>query len=249
MLDKIIESEIENFKAGYEPFVRKVPESIELSRYIDHTLLKSDATVEMIKKLCEEAIQYDFWSVCLNSGYLPLAQKFLEGKKVKKTVVVGFPLGQMASQVKRTETLWSLKMGADEFDMVMNIGLLKSREYQSVFDDIAGVIESAMGKVVKVIIETCLLSETEKIAACVISREAGADFVKTSTGFSTGGATVDDVSLMKYVVDGRCKVKASGGIKTRQDALKMIEAGADRIGTSSGIKIVKRESEENQGGY
>ncbi|HAY98284.1 MAG TPA: deoxyribose-phosphate aldolase, partial [Mesotoga sp.] len=162
---------------------------------------------------------------------------------------VGFPLGQMSSEAKVFEASWASDNGADEFDMVINVGLLKAGEYETVFDDIVKVVESAHGEPVKVILETCLLTVEEKIAGCVISREAGSAFVKTSTGFSSGGATIEDVSLMKFVVGDKCRVKASGGVKSREDALKMIVAGANRIGTSSGIKIVTGESNDNRGGY
>lgn len=248
MIERIVLSEINRFKDCYVATKRELPEALTISKYIDHTLLKADATPEMISKLCSEAREYMFWSVCVNSSYLTLVNTLLENTDVKKTVVVGFPLGQMATDVKAAEAAWAVANGADEIDMVINVGLLKAREYQLVFDDVSKVVESAEGRVVKVIIETCLLSTDEKIAACAISREAGASFVKTSTGFSTGGATEEDVALMKFVVGDFCKVKASGGVKTRDDAINMIVIGADRIGTSSGINIVTGE-EEIKGGY
>lgn len=249
MIEKIIESEMTRYRESYAPIVREVNEDIELAGYIDHTLLKADATPEMIVRLCQEAREFNFWSVCVNTGYLSLVSKALEGSPVKKTVVVGFPLGQMATMTKGAETVWALENGADEFDMVINVGLLKAREYQKVYEDISEVVESAEGKIVKVILENCLLTEEEKVAACAISREAGAAFVKTSTGFSTGGATIEDVSLMKFVVGDRCRVKASGGVRTREDTIAMIRAGADRIGTSSGIKIVTGGIARDKGGY
>ncbi|PIJ62097.1 deoxyribose-phosphate aldolase [Mesotoga sp. H07pep.5.4] len=249
MLKGTIEREVRRYKEEYSPIKRELPENLNIAKFVDHTLLKADATPKMVEKLCEEAIRFEFWSVCVNTGYLPLVNRSLSGSTIRKTVVIGFPLGQMSREVKGFETSWACDNGADEFDMVINVGLLKSGEYESVFDDIAKVVESARGKTVKVIIETSLLSEEEKIVACVISREAGAAFVKTSTGFSGGGATVDDVSLMKFVVGDACKVKASGGVKSREEALAMISAGASRIGTSSGINIVSDESKENRGGY
>lgn len=249
MIKESVRNEIRRYKEEYSPVVRELPDKLNVSRFIDHTLLKADATPEMVRKLCEEAMRYEFWSVCVNSGYIPLASKLLAESDVKKTVVVGFPLGQMSSEAKVFEASWASDNGADEFDMVINVGLLKAGEYETVFDDIVKVVESAHGKPVKVILETCLLTVEEKIAGCVISREAGSAFVKTSTGFSSGGATIEDVSLMKFVVGDKCRVKASGGVKSREDALKMIVAGANRIGTSSGIKIVTGESNDNWGGY
>lgn len=249
MLGALIESEVRRYKEEYSPIRRELPEKLNIAKFIDHTLLKADATPEMIKKLCDEAINYEFWSVCVNSGYLPIVNESLVGSNVKKAVVIGFPLGQASKEAKAFEASWAVDNGADELDMVMNVGLLKAGEYESVFDDMVKVVESARGKPVKVIIETSLLNEEEKVAACVIARQSGAAFVKTSTGFSTGGATTNDVSLMKFVVGDTCRVKASGGVKSREDALEMIVAGANRIGTSSGIKIISGESEDNQGGY
>jgi len=226
---------------NYEPINRKLPEKLDLARYIDHTLLKPDATPEMIKTLCTEARENNFFSVCVNTCYLPLATELLEGTNVARAVVIGFPLGAVSTDVKVYETEWSLKHGADEFDMVINIGYLKAGLYDLVFEDIEKVVRAAKDKIVKVIIETALLTDEEKIAACVIAKEAGAAFVKTSTGFSSGGATVEDVSLMKFVVGDEVKVKASGGVRTREDMIRMMIAGADRIGTSSGMKIIGKK--------
>ncbi|OAA29726.1 deoxyribose-phosphate aldolase [Kosmotoga arenicorallina S304] len=237
-LNRKITDEIRRFKEEYHFQEREILENIDLSKYIDHTLLKPEATPNMVKELCEEAIEHSFFSVCVNSAFLPLVNDMLKGSEVKRAVVIGFPLGAVSTDVKVFETKWCLAQGVDEFDMVINVGYLKAGLYQEVYDDIKAVVEASKGKTVKVIIETALLTDEEKIAACVIAKEAGAQFVKTSTGFSKAGATVEDVSLMKFVVGEKMKVKASGGVRTREMALAMIKAGADRIGTSSGIKIV-----------
>lgn len=213
---------------------------MKLNKYIDHTLLKADATKNEIKKLCEEAKKYDFYSVCVNGAYARYVTELLQGTEVKTCVVVGFPLGAMDTKVKAFETKNAIENGASEIDMVINIGALKDKDYDYIYNDIKEVIKATEDKaIVKVIIENSLLTDEEKIKACEIAVNAGADFVKTSTGFSTGGATLEDVKLMKDTVGSRAEVKASGGVKNREDALKMIEAGATRIGTSSGIKIVE----------
>ncbi|MBQ1826666.1 MAG: deoxyribose-phosphate aldolase [Erysipelotrichaceae bacterium] len=217
---------------------------MELNKYIDHTLLKADATKSQITKLCEEAKQYDFASVCVNSGYVSLCKKLLEGSDVKVCTVIGFPLGACTTTTKATETKRAYENGADEFDMVINIGQLKDGNLDFIVDDISAVVQQAKGKTVKVIIETCLLSDEEKVAACKCAVAAGADFVKTSTGFSTGGATAEDVALMRNTVKGSCKVKASGGIRTYADAMKMIEAGADRLGCSAGVRIMEEYQQQ-----
>ncbi|WP_290647163.1 deoxyribose-phosphate aldolase [Kosmotoga sp.] len=237
-ISKKVNIEIQRFKDEYHFTERELPESIELSKYIDHTLLKPEATPMMVKQLCEEAVQHSFYSVCVNSAFLPLANEILQNTDVKKAVVIGFPLGAVSTDVKVFETNWCLEKGAEEFDMVINVGNLKAALYNEVYDDIKAVVDASKGKIVKVIIETALLTDEEKVAACVIAKEAGAHFVKTSTGFSKSGATVEDVSLMKFVVGNEMKVKASGGVRSKEIALAMIKAGADRIGTSSGIKIV-----------
>lgn len=211
---------------------------MKFNKYFDHTNLKPDATKEDICKLCEEAKQYDFASVCVNGIYTAFAKECLLGSDVKTCVVVGFPLGAMSTEVKAFETKKAVEDGADEIDMVIPVGLLKSGEYDSVYTDIKAVRDACEGKVLKVIFENCLLTENEIIKACELSVKAGADYVKTSTGFSTGGATVGDVALMKSHVDGRCKVKAAGGIRDYNTAAAMIDAGADRLGTSATIKIV-----------
>ncbi len=213
---------------------------MEIQKYIDHTLLKADASQEEIDKICQEAREYGFMSVCVNLGFAQRVSKNLEGTEVKTCVVVGFPLGATNSEVKAFETREAIKAGATEVDMVINISKLKDQDYDYVLKDIRAVVEEAKGKaLVKVIIESCLLTDEEKIKVCQLAVEAGADYVKTSTGFSTGGATVEDVKLMKETVKDQALVKASGGIRDYQTAMAMIEAGASRIGASAGIKIVE----------
>ena len=208
------------------------------SKYIDHTLLKADATKEGILNLCEEAKEYDFFSVCVNPCWIETCKKALEGSDVKVCVVVGFTLGAMTKEAKVLETKDAVLKGADEVDMVINIGKLKDGEDDYVRDEIATIKEACGDRVLKVIIETCLLTEEEKVRACTLSKEAGADFVKTSTGFSTAGATVEDVKLMKETVGDACLVKAAGGVRNAADFDAMVEAGADRIGTSRGKELV-----------
>ncbi len=212
---------------------------MKLNKYIDHTLLKADATKEQITKLCNEAKQYDFASVCVNTCYVPLCKELLKDSDVKVCTVVGFPLGAMDSKSKAYEAKTAVLNGAEEVDMVINIGALKDKDYKYVTNDIKEIVEASKPAIVKVIIETCLLTDEEKIAACKCALEAKAAFVKTSTGFSTNGATLEDVKLMKEIVKDNCKVKAAGGIRTYEDAIKMIEAGADRLGCSAGIKIME----------
>ena len=212
-----------------------------LNKYIDHTLLKPDATKDDIEKLCQEAKEYDFYSVCVNSCWVKLAKELLENTDVKIAAVVGFPLGAMVSDSKAYEAAAASRDGASEIDMVMDIGHFKSKDYDTVQNDISMVVEAAkeFGSIVKVIIETGLLSSEEIVKACQISEAAGAAFVKTSTGFGYGGAEIEHVKLMRESVSENVDVKASGGIRDKDTALKMIEAGAGRIGTSSGIKIVE----------
>ncbi|WP_019721575.1 deoxyribose-phosphate aldolase [Heyndrickxia coagulans] len=209
-----------------------------LAAYIDHTLLKPEATEKDILKLTAEAAQYHFASVCIHPYWVKLAAKELAGTDVKVCTVIGFPLGATTAETKAFETKKAIEDGADEIDMVINIGALKSGDIEAVEADIRAVVEAAQGKLVKVIIETCLLTNEEKELACRLSVKAGAHFVKTSTGFSTGGATVEDVKLMRQTVGDKAGVKASGGIHTKAEAEAMIEAGATRIGASSGVKIV-----------
>lgn len=212
---------------------------MELNKYIDHTLLKPEATKEQITKLCEEARQYDFASVCVNTCYVPLAKQLLAGSDVKVCCVVGFPLGAMDTVSKAFEAKTAVENGAQEVDMVINIGALKDKDYDYVTKDIAAVVEASKLAIVKVIIEACLLTDEEKVEACKCSMNAKAEFVKTSTGFSTHGATPEDVALMKKTVGDVCKVKAAGGVRSYDDAMKMIEAGADRLGCSAGIKVME----------
>lgn len=211
----------------------------EMAKYLDDTLLKADATPEQIVKICEEAKTYGCASVCVNSSYVPLVAKELFGSEVKTCCVIGFPLGACTSESKAAETADSIEKGANEVDMVIQIGRAKAGEWDYVKSDIEAVVKAAAGKaIVKVIIETCLLTDEEKIKACQIAKEAGADFVKTSTGFSTGGATVEDIRLMRETVGKDMGVKASGGVRDFEKAQAMIDAGATRIGTSSAAGIL-----------
>lgn len=211
-----------------------------IAKYIDHTLLKADAKKEQIEILCQEAKEYNFASVCVNPTWVGLASEMLNGTGVDVCTVIGFPLGANTPETKAFETRNAIENGATEVDMVINIGALKSGNTELVEKDIRAVVEAAKGKALtKVIIETSLLTEDEKVTACELSVKAGADFVKTSTGFSTGGATVEDIRLMRKVVGPEIGVKASGGVRNAEDANNMIEAGATRIGASSGIAIVK----------
>ncbi len=213
----------------------------ELARYIDHTLLKPDATEEQIRNLCEEAKTYHFASVCVNPSYVALAAKELAGTDVKVDSVVGFPLGATMPDVKAYEASLAIEAGAQEIDMVINIGALKSGRDDLVREDIGEVVKTAhdQGALVKVIIETALLTGEEKVRACRLAKAAGADFVKTSTGFGPGGATVEDVRLMRETVGLEMGVKAAGGIRSAEKAIAMIEAGATRIGASAGVRIVE----------
>lgn len=208
------------------------------NKLIDHTLLKPDAKEADVIKLCQEAKQYDFMSVCVNPYYVSLAKKELTGSNVLVCTVVGFPLGQNTTETKILETRDALKNGADEIDMVINIARLKDGDNQYVENEIALLKKECANHTLKVIIETCLLTDEEKIRACKLAKSAGADFVKTSTGFSTGGATVHDVKLMRETVGEKMGVKASGGVRTHEDLLNMVSAGATRIGTSNGTKII-----------
>ena len=212
---------------------------MEKSKYIDHTILKATATYDDILKLCSEANQYHFASVCVNPCNVSLAHKLLTGTDVLTCTVVGFPLGATPSDVKAYETTRAIADGADEIDMVINVGMAKIGNWDYVYEDIKAVVDAANGVLVKVIIETCYLTDEEKVKACRAAVKAGADFVKTSTGFGTGGATVEDVRLMRSTVGDACKVKASGGIRNLTDFNAMIEAGADRIGCSAGVKIME----------
>ena len=214
---------------------------MKLNKYIDHTLLKQDATVEQINRLLSEAKDYDFASVCVNPCWVAHAKSGLETTDVKVCTVVGFPLGATTSAVKSFETKEAIQNGADEIDMVINVGALKSGYVDLVESDIRAVVEASGDKLVKVIIEACLLTDEEKVQACQLAQKAGADFVKTSTGFSTGGATLPDVKLMRQTVGPEMGVKAAGGARSYTDAVAFVEAGATRIGTSSGVAILKGE--------
>ena len=207
---------------------------------IDHTILKPEATKSEIEQLCKEAMEYKFAAVCVNPYYVSYCKERLKESNVKVATVIGFPLGANTKELKAFEALDAINNGADEIDMVINIGALKNKDYNLVENDIKLVVDIAKGKgIVKVIIETALLTNEEKVKACELAMKAGADFVKTSTGFSQGGATIEDVQLMKSVVGDNLEVKASGGVRDLDAAEKMIRAGASRLGTSSGIKIVK----------
>jgi deoxyribose-phosphate aldolase len=231
-------------QAGAERFTANLGISgvkTEIAHLIDHTLLKPDATVQQIAQLCHEALLYQFASVCINPAHVKLAAQLLQNSEVKVCTVVGFPLGATSTQAKVFETQQALDDGATEIDMVINIGALKSGDDMLVERDIAAVVESAhrRGALCKVIIEAALLTDEEKIRACELAKQAGADFVKTSTGFSSGGATIEDVALMRRTVGPKVGVKASGGIRTLAEARNMISAGATRLGVSAGVKIIQ----------
>lgn len=214
----------------------------DLASYIDHTILKPDTTEDQVRKICAEAIENKFFSVCVNSSFVPLCRELLKDSQVKVCAVVGFPLGAMSTEAKAFETRWAVDHGAEEVDMVISIGALKSRQLEVVRNDIHQVVTAAQGRTVKVIIETSLLNQEDKILACQLSKEAGAHFVKTSTGFGGGGATVEDVRLMKSTVGDSLQVKASGGVRDRATAEALIDAGASRLGTSSGVQLVRNQS-------
>ncbi len=244
----IVDSGAERIAAG--PGVGKELVDKNLARKIDHTLLKPDARPAEIRALCEEARKYVFASVCVNPGYVALCYEMLKNTEVKVCTVIGFPLGATTTEVKRFESEQAIYNGATEIDMVINVGQLQEGNFDYVANDIKQVVNAAHnhGVLCKVILETALLTDEQKIKACVICKEAGADFVKTSTGFSKGGATVGDIALMKYVVGSGIGVKASGGIRSREDAEAMIASGADRVGASASVKIVLGEKTE-KGGY
>jgi deoxyribose-phosphate aldolase len=223
------------------PLQLNIPEGNQIAGWIDHTLLKPEATAAQIRVLCQEAMQHHFASVCINPVYVPLACGLLKDAPEAICVVVGFPLGAVLPEFKVYETLACINAGAKEIDMVINIGALKSESYGLVMNEIQAVTQTAhnQGAITKIILETILLTRREKILACLISKAAGADFVKTSTGFGTGGATIEDVELMRKVVGSEMGVKAAGGIRTYADAVAMIKAGANRLGASAGVKIVQ----------
>ena len=221
-----------------------IPEDPNMARMIDHTILKPDATPDQIAQLCYEARKYEFASVCVNPTHVKMCAELLRGSPVKVCTVVGFPLGASSTEVKVFETETALRDGATEIDMVINIGALKGKDYELVAKDINAVVRMAhaAGALVKVIIETALLTDQEKEIASLLSKEAGADYVKTSTGFSSGGATAEDIALMRRVVGPEMGIKAAGGVSSYEDAEKMVFAGATRIGASAGVKIVQGES-------
>jgi deoxyribose-phosphate aldolase len=227
-----------------------IPQNLDIAKMIDHTLLKPDATQQEIAQLCFEARKYGFASVCVNPTWVSLCAELLKGSAVKVCTVIGFPLGATSSETKAFETETAIKQGATEIDMVINIGALKARDLELVARDIRGVVNAAhaRGIIVKVIIETVLLTDEEKTIACLLSKEAGADFVKTSTGFAGGGATAKDVALMRKTVGPQMGVKASGGVRTYEDAESMIKAGATRIGASAGVKIIQGPSGQASSG-
>ena len=210
------------------------------NKMIDHTVLKADTPLETVKRICDEAMEYGFASVCINPCHVAYCADYLKDSDVNVCTVIGFPLGANTSAVKAFETKDAIANGADEIDMVMNIGALKDKNYDLVRDDVKAVVEAANGTLVKVILETCLLTEDEIKKACELCVEAKADYVKTSTGFSTRGATIEDVRIMKETVHGKAKVKAAGGVRTPEDMVKIVAAGADRIGTSAGCSLVKK---------
>lgn len=214
---------------------------MNIAKYIDHTLLKPAATQAQIAKLCDEARQYGFCSVCVNPYWVPFAKKALQGSGVKVCTVIGFALGASTAATKAFETQDAIANGADEVDMVINMGALKSGDTQTVLADIQAVRDASRGHILKVIIETSQLTDEEKVTACELAAKAGADFVKTSTGFNGGGATVQDVALMRKSIPAAMQVKASGGVRSRADADAMIAAGATRIGTSGGVQIVENK--------
>lgn len=225
---------------GYEKMIKNI------NKYIDHTLLKQNATEEQIEELCADARKFDFMSVCINPTWVKKAAESLVGTDVKVCTVIGFPLGANTTNTKIFEAKEAVENGATEVDMVINVGALKDKNYDLIAKDIDGVYQAVKGKaLLKVIIETCLLSDEEKIKVCEIAKEIGVGFVKTSTGFSTGGANVEDVALMRKIVGSEVGVKASGGVRSLQDALDMIEAGATRLGSSSGVVIMKELEEKS----
>lgn len=237
-INHIVDVGAERIAAG--PGVGGEISSKNVASKIDHTLLKPESTPQQVKELCEEARTYKFASVCVNPCYVSLCSELLRGTEVKVCTVIGFPLGATSTETKRFEAEQAINNGAEEIDMVINVGQLKHGNYDYVYNDIKQVADAAhrSNAILKVILETALLTDEEKVKACVICKKAGAEFVKTSTGFSKGGATVGDVALMKYVVGSNIGVKASGGIRSKEDAEAMIRSGADRIGASASVKIV-----------
>ncbi|MFN0250433.1 MAG: deoxyribose-phosphate aldolase [Kofleriaceae bacterium] len=234
-------------RVGAMPGIGSVP--TDLAKMIDHTLLKPDATRDEVVKLCEEARKHRFASVCVNTTWVPLAKSLLSGTDVMVCAVVGFPLGAMLPTAKAYEARDAVRQGAKEIDMVINLGALKSRDYETVFEDICRVVKAAAPAGVKVILETGMIDQEQKIIGCTLSKLAGAAFVKTSTGFAKGGATVEDIQLMRRIVGSDVGVKASGGVRTAEDAVKMAQAGANRIGASASVAIVTGTADGKAKGY
>lgn len=234
-------------RVGAAPGVGQVP--TDLAKLIDHTMLKPEATKDEVMQLCAEAKKHRFASVCVNTTWVPLAKGLLAGTDVMVCAVVGFPLGAMAPNAKAFEARDAVRNGAKEIDMVINIGAMKSGDYETVFEDICKVVKAAAPAGVKVILETSALTQEEKIIGCTLSKLAGAAFVKTSTGFGKGGATVEDIALMRKIVGGELGVKASGGVRTAEDAIKMAQAGANRIGASASVGIVTGATDGKTKGY
>ena len=234
-------------RVGAASGVGEVP--ADLGKLIDHTLLKPEATRDEVVKLCEEARKYKFASVCVNTTWVPLCKSLLANSGVMVCCVVGFPLGAMSPTAKAYEAREAVRQGAQEVDMVINIGALKSKDYETVFEDICRVVKASGRAGVKVILETSALDTNEKIIGCTLSKLAGAAFVKTSTGFGKGGATVEDVQLMRSIVGGELGVKASGGVRTAEDAIKMAQAGANRVGASASVAIVTGKTDAKSKGY
>lgn len=212
---------------------------MEYNKYIDHTNLKAFASLEDIVKLCSEANYYKFKSVCVNPAYIETCKELLKGSEVLICTVIGFPLGQNTTDVKKFEVTDAIAKGADEVDVVLNVAEMKNKNYDYILNELTEIVKASDGVLVKLILETCYLTKEEIVKACELATKAGIDYVKTSTGFGTGGATVEDVKLMKESISENMKVKASGGIRTKEDFLKMIEAGASRIGTSNGVSIME----------
>lgn len=238
LIAEITDEILDKVSSG-ENFMTEKDGEMNIASYLDDTLLKADATPEQVAAICKEAKEYKTASVCVNSWYVPQVAKELAGSGVKTCCVIGFPLGACGTSAKAAETAWAVQKGAEEVDMVVNIGAVKARDWQYVKQDIEEVVAAARGKaLVKVIIETCLLTDEEKVKTCTVAKIAGADFVKTSTGFSTGGATVEDIRLMRQTVGPDMGVKASGGVRDYAAAKAMIDAGATRIGTSSAKGIL-----------
>ena len=248
-VSNIVKSGADRITAGVG--VRSGGFDTSIARMIDHTLLKPEATKQQIEELCAEAKEYNFASVCINPSFVKLCADLLRDTSVKVCTVIGFPLGATSSDAKAYETEKAIRDGAREVDMVLNVGMLKSGEYDYVRNDISGVVAAAHrhGVLTKVIIETGLLTDEEKVKACALAKKAGADFVKTSTGFAKGGATVGDIALMRRVVGPELGVKASGGVRTQEQALALIASGADRIGASASVKIVTGEKESTPASY